>query len=397
LALGFPRRGTEARDIRERLLSVLLRVTAAGGLVAVIPSAWLSIKEGLWPVLVLDCSACAFVIFLALAPRLPFLFKVGSLVSIAYALGLVLLVFTGPFGAGHLFVFAFVFLVALFGGFKAMLLANALALLTHAGFAAAVTGGLLPWTQGVGSVVVVSANFALVSLALSFAANYLITGYAAASAEDKRLKDALETMLKEIEHRVKNNLQVISSLVNIRSRAASNPAEALENIKDSLSAISVVQQLLYRKEAFYIVEIRALLASLVDRLRSLHQDIDFSFAWRGPEARMDGERAVSLGILVNEIVTNSAKHAFDPGAEGSVSVEVDFDEASREMRLRICDDGRGLGPERAGGSGLTIIAALVRQLGAEMEASEAPGLCYDIAMLVDKPELKPPPRVQAER
>src|SRR5208337_4250090 len=372
------------QNLRERMLARLLQVVAGVGIVAYAPSAYLSIKERLWLVLVIDTFAFLYTICLALFTRLPFRLRVLSLVIIAYVLGVVLIIFTGPFGAGHLFIFAFVFLVSLFGGVREMILANVLAILTHVGFAVASALGFLPWMQGTGSVIVISANFILVSLILSFSANYLIRGYATAAAGEKQLREALEMMLREIEHRVKNNLQVIASLVSLRGGPGRDPARALEDIKGTISAISVVHQLLYRRNAFYLVELSALLSSLTQRFQSLDRRIMFSFEWRGAKVEMDGDRAVSIGVLINEIVMNSVTHAFPQREAGRIDINVDYDSESRTMSLVIGDDGHGIveGEDTSEGNGIKIIRALARQLNAEMEITQIPSVVYRFRMRI---------------
>jgi len=376
------------RDLRERMLTRLLQVVALAGVVAYLPSAYLSIKEKLWIVLAIDTAAFLYVIALALFTRLPFRLRMLSLIVICYGLGVTLIMFTGPFGAGHLFIFAFVFLVSLFAGVREIVLANALALLTHVGFTVASALHLVRWPQGPESVIVISANFVLISLILSYCANYLIRGYASAASEEKRLREALEMMLREIEHRVKNNLQVIASLVSLRGGPGKDPALALQDIKGTISAISAVHRLLYRRNAFYLVELSALLDSLTQRFRNLDRRINFSMEWKGAKAEVDGDRAISIGLLINEIVMNSVKHAFPREGEGCVFVHVDFDSESRTMLLSIGDDGSGMMPEEPAsqGNGMKIIRALARQLDAKMEMTTVPSVRYRFQMKIEQPE-----------
>jgi len=377
-----------AHHLRERMLTRLLQIVAVVGIIAYLPSAYLSIKQKIWVVLAIDTGAFLSTIFLALFKRLPFRLRLVSLVFLAYALGVILIIFTGPFGAGHLFIFAFVFLVSLFAGIREIILANALAILTHVGFAAASALGLVPWTQGPESVVVISANFILVSLILSFCANYLIRGYAKSASEEKKLREALEMMLREIEHRVKNNLQVIASLVSLRGGPEQDPARALQDIKETISAISVVHQLLYRRKSFYLVELNALLDSLTQRFRNLDHRIDFSLRWNGEKAEIDGDRAISIGLLINEILMNSVKHAFQRMDQGRVYVNVDFNSGSRMMDLSIGDNGSGIAEDQAGSerNGMKIIRALARQLDANMELTSVPSVRYRFRMKIEQPE-----------
>jgi two-component sensor histidine kinase len=392
---------SQTRDLREKLLIVLLRVIAAGSLVALVPSAYLALRERLWVVLVGDLFSSILIAIMALVPTIPYRAKLFTLIGLSYALGLLLLVETGLFGAGHLYIFAFVFLVALFGGRIAMLLANSLAILTHVALALAKAAGILPWEQNLSSVIVISANFILVSIALSFSAHYLVNGFARAAIEEGRMRAALETMIQEIEHRVKNNLQVISSLVNLKTRTGGDPAQAIEDIKTSLSAISAVHRILYRREAFYLVKIRTLVETLVERYRQLYGGIDFRVSWLGEEAEMDSERAVNLGLLVNEIVTNSLKYAFPEGGRGRIFVELVYEAKSRELRMRIGDEGgaeapKELGGASGGGMGLKIVEAIARQLGATMVLESDDAWTYNLRMKIAAPAADLLPETESE-
>ncbi len=377
-----------ARDLRERMLTRLLQIVAVVGVIAYLPSAYLSIKQRIWIVLVVDTAAFLYAICLAVFRQLPFRLRLLSLIFLAYALGVILIIFTGPFGAGHLFIFAFVFLVSLFGGIREIILANALAILTHVGFTLASALHLVPWPQGPDSVVVISANFILISLILSAAANYLIRGYEKSATEEKTLRQAVEMMLREIEHRVKNNLQVIASLVSLRGGPGEDPARALQDIKETISAISVVHQLLYRRSSFYLVELSALLDKLTQRFRNIDRKIDFSLRWSGEKAEIDGDRAISIGLLINEIVMNSVKHAFPHRQEGRVYLAVDYDSGSHTMELSIGDNGAGMKEEAMASerNGMKIIRALAKQLDAKMELTLVPSVSYRFRMKIEEPE-----------
>jgi len=385
----------ETRDFKERLAEVLPRVIAAVSLIALIPSAWLSVRERVWSVLAGDLLSSAWVLLLALVPSIPYKVKVLTLVLLPYALGVLLIWETGPYGAGHIYIFAFVFFAALFGSTKSIILANGLAVLTHVAFALARAVNLVKWEQDLDSVIVISSNFVLVSVILSFSAHYLIDRYAKAASEERKAQAELETMLHEIEHREKNNIQVISSLVNLKSRPGVDPARAIEEIKASLSAISAVQHLLYRRDAFRIVDARSLVEELVARYRLLHVGMTWRCSWEGEKAELDGDRAVDLGLLINEIVTNSLKHGFPNGATGVIFVESSHDADARRLSMRIGDEGigrrssgsadggigagvRGTKGDEGGGHGLKIVEAIARHLGAKMELEEGPGWVYRI-------------------
>ena len=393
----MPQIKTRKRDLQERLLDQLLRVIAVAGVLAWGPSIYLSVKTGLWSVLVADTVAFGYTIVLALVPKIPYQVKIVSLLAGFYFLGLFLILMTGPSGAGHLFIFAFVFLMALFGDIKSMIAANAVGVLTHVGFTVATALHLLTWQQDFDSVLVISVNFVLISLILSVSANYLIQGYMKIAVSERELREVLEVMLGEIEHRVKNNLQVISSLINVRIRSSKNAASTLVDLKESLSAISAVHQLLYRQDSLYLVRVSELLELLFDHFRVLHRRFAFHFEWVGAPVEIDMDRAVSLGILINEIVINSVKHGFpDETQTGEIRLDARFQAETSTLKLKISDNGRGMASgEEPPGSGLKIIASLSKQLEALMEVSGASGVTYEFSMPLVSPALtKAPKRVR---
>ena len=381
----------ETHDFRERLVAILMRVIAIGSLIAIIPSAWLSIRERLWPVLIGDVVANLWVLLLAFIPTFSYRVKVGSLLVLSYTLGLLLLLVTGPFGAGHLYIFAFVFLAALFGGKTSIILANLLAVLTHVSLAFAKSAGLINWEQGLDSIVVVSSNFILVSLVLSFSAHYLVSHYSRAASEEARMRAELEVLLHEIEHRGKNNIQVISSIVNLKAKEGKDPAKTIEEIRASLSAIAAVHQLLRRREQEQIIGLRGLIDELVSRYRYLHSGITWRNSWQGDDVDLDADRAVDLGLLINELVTNSIKHGLSTIGQGSIFIEVMQDSASGYLTMRIGDDGAVQkdttqeSQEGDGGKGLKIVRTIARHLGAEIQLEKGEAWIYRISFPVAMP------------
>lgn len=383
-----PSTSEDKRDLREEMFNGLMRVLAIGAFVGYIPSMWLAIAHKLWFVGTIDTIAMVYVSVLALRPQIPYMIKVVSVAITCYALGLALILITGPFGAGHLFIFAFVILLALFGDIRSMVFANIVSIITHLAFGYASYMHLLPWIQTLESVIVISANFIFISAALSFAAWSLVNGYSNAANAEQNLREMLEILLNEIEHRVKNNLQIISSMITMRSRSKISPQEIIEDIKESLAAISAVQQLLYREGSYYLVRAEDLMASLVTRFKGLYKNLDFKFGWSGDPVEIDSDRAINLGILVNEIVMNSVKHAFDEGIGGTIFIHVHHDQEQHSMVMEIGDNGRGMAEEapEAAGNGLKIIKALTRYLDAEVTLSVINGVRYEFRMKIAQPQ-----------
>jgi two-component sensor histidine kinase len=380
---------------KKRLAELLIRICAVFGGLAYIPSAYLSWRERLWFVLGIDSLALLLVLFFALRTSLPYRLKVFSLLAISYGLGLALLVVTGPFGAGHLYLFCFVVLVGLFGNIRQLVTANLLCAATYAGFAVFAARAHPAWMQGAESVIVVSANAVMLGAVLSTAANYLVRVYATAAAAERRLRRLRETMLREIDHRVKNNLQMLSSLVSLRSRPGADPAEALSEIRESLSAIALVHQLLERNEARYSLKTSRFLDALFERFRSTYLGITFEYGWHGPEIEVDGDIGIDLGLMINEIVVNSVRHAFVDGKGGRVFLEASTETGIRKVSLIVGDDGGGsAGDSRSAsdqmGQGRKIIDALARHLEAEMNVDTSRGFVYRFELVLPLPEFEGP-------
>jgi two-component sensor histidine kinase len=393
---------TDLRDeggSRARLADALIRFIAILGGLAYIPSAYLSWRERLWLILAVDTVAYLLFLALALVKTLPYRLKIASILSVFYLLGISLLLVTGPFGAGHIYIFCFVILTGLFGSTRLLVAANLLCAASYAGFAVFASVGHPAWNQGAASVVVISANAAMMGAVLSAAANYLVRRYAAAAAAERRLRLFRETMLREIDHRVKNNLQVLSSIISLRSRPEADPAEALRGIRESFSAIALVHQLLDREGAHYSLKVGRFLGALFSRFGSTYPDRTFDFLWKGPDIEVDSDVGIDLGVMINEIVVNSVKHAFVDGVGARIFLEASAEAKTRRLSLFVGDEGPGPalvpGPASGRGQGRKIIEALAKHLGAEMKVDLSRGFVYSLELdlpRLEEPEGQPPIR-----
>jgi two-component sensor histidine kinase len=206
-------------------------------------------------------------------------------------------------------------------------------------------------------------------------------------ARENDLRSSLaqkDTLLKEIHHRVKNNLQTITSLLNIhlRSMTSAQAHQALEEVQTRVRALALVHHYLYESEDVRIVELRLFVGELC---QVLHDTL--SGAERPIRIEADvhnitiaSERAVPIALLITEAVTNAYKHAFPDGRAGKILVAIHtLDETSALLTIR--DDGVGYGAGTdlsttvvAGrGVGMSLISAFARQLGEDLEVSGPPG------------------------
>jgi len=213
-------------------------------------------------------------------------------------------------------------------------------------------------------------------------------------AREADLRSSLEqkdTLLKEIHHRVKNNLQTITSLLNIKMRSVSSDQahQALEEVQTRVRALALVHHYLYESEDVRFVELRLFVGELCQVLHD-------TMSGAGRQVRIEAdvhnitiasERAVPIALLITEVVTNAYKHAFPGGREGKISVAIRKQDDSSAL-LTISDDGIGYGggddfttPVIAGrGVGMSLISAFARQLGEDLEVSGPPGTTISLRL-----------------
>ena len=367
---------SSVQDLRERLLGRVIAVVLVGGAIAYLPSAYLSIQSGLWVVFIADTVGVAYASVLAIfSSRFSYGVKVFSSVAVFYAIGVVLLVYTGHFGAGNMFLFAAVFLSALFGARRSIIIANSVATLTLIAFSLGCAVHLLPWRQDAEALIVMTFNFTFIALILSFAANYLLRGYAESALKERQLREAEQALIMELEHRVRNNLQVVTSLVNLRSDDGTDPRGALDNIRSAIGSISYVHRLLYKKSGDYLVALDEVLRAMVRQFVCEYPEIDFAYEWNGAHVSVSGDFAVALTIMINEMLRNAVKHAFEGKQDGQIAVWTQHRELEHIVQIRIKDNGLGM-QDNVEGTGLQIIRALADQLGAKLEVSRTPGVTY---------------------
>jgi two-component system CheB/CheR fusion protein len=182
-------------------------------------------------------------------------------------------------------------------------------------------------------------------------------------------KDAL---LKEIHHRVKNNLQIIASLLDLQSEFLDqvDTKAVLEEMKTRVRSIAAIHELLYTAADFYRIEFRRFVDKLVQDVIAVHRQraTQVRVEIRTESVLLEMAQAVPCGLIVNELLTNALKHAFPDGRQGNIRVSFSSDET--HWRLEVSDDGIGLSTdidlENANSMGLQLIQLLVQQLNGSM-------------------------------
>jgi PAS domain S-box-containing protein len=185
-----------------------------------------------------------------------------------------------------------------------------------------------------------------------------------ASLQDK------EVLLKEIHHRVKNNLAVVSSLFYLESTYTHDAPtmKILQESQDRVRAMALVHEALYSSENLQAVDFGEYGMKLGRQLLETYAPDSIRIRLTGTlqSVRLDIARAVPCGLILNELMTNALKHAFPAGRSGEIHISLSRN-AGGACELKVVDDGVGLAPGSIGGSslGLRIVRLLARQLDGE--------------------------------
>ncbi|MFO0880248.1 MAG: PAS domain S-box protein [Gemmataceae bacterium] len=221
---------------------------------------------------------------------------------------------------------------------------------------------------------------------------FLVGGIGVDISDRKRTEEMLtrslhekEIMLREIHHRVKNNLQIISTLLDLQAREATHP-EALAILRDCRSRVktmALIHERLYRSENLARVNFKDYLVQLVSHLRQSYQlpdrNIHIEIQANIPELPLDV--AVPCALMLNELVSNAFKHAFIDRTAGTIWIDMNM-EASGVVGVLIRDDGRGLPEgfhlEECSTFGIQLARMLASQLKGELSVLPGPHTCFSM-------------------
>jgi len=193
-----------------------------------------------------------------------------------------------------------------------------------------------------------------------------------------------ETLLREIHHRVKNNLQVITSLLRLRRSSLSDNA-ALAAFDDSIArihAIALLHERLYRSANLDRVDLRSYLRDILDEVARTYLDSSYpvKFELSCAQVGLNITQCVPLGLIVNELLTNALKHAFNTEQPAHPVVKLTFEQNAEQCQLLVSDNGVGM-PQSANGSdslGMILVESLAQQLLGTAEVQSAQGTTWRI-------------------
>ena len=231
-----------------------------------------------------------------------------------------------------------------------------------------------------------------------------------------RAQEEQNLLVLEIHHRVKNNLQVVASLLNLQASRIRVPEAKAEfqAARDRVRALATLHRHLYADGGLHSIKMRSFLVELCGQLFQAMGEKEgerIQLTIEAPELHMSSDQAVPLALIVTEAVTNSVKYAFPGGRPGHISVTLrhrEGDEAG-SLDLVISDDGVGIpaGQQetesgRRDGIGLHLIRGFARQLGATLSVEEGHGTRYAVrlapqsAAVMANDRREPPPLDVAE-
>lgn len=197
-----------------------------------------------------------------------------------------------------------------------------------------------------------------------------------------------EALLKEIHHRVKNNMQVVSSLLSIQSGRVDDPLilEILQDSQNRVRSMALIHEKLYQSENIAQVDLTEYADGLARYLFSLYRKTDepITMDIQGDGVQLSVDEAVPCGLILNELISNSLKHAFPAGwksSEPKVTISLLQAETS-EVSVRVSDNGRGMQVVPKAGDttklGLQLVKMLVQQLNGQVHFSNMDGttVCF---------------------
>jgi PAS domain S-box-containing protein len=221
-------------------------------------------------------------------------------------------------------------------------------------------------------------------------------GLAARTVELSATLKEREVLLQEVHHRVKNNLQVISSLMNMQMRGLVDGAAraALGDCQSRVQAIALVHEKLYQAENYAGIEFSDYARSLVANVFHATgvSPSEVSLALSIGDLRLGVDKAIPCGLILNELITNALKHAFPNNRRGSIRVELGK-LGENTAQLIVSDDGAGtlerIDASKSKSLGMRLVATLTRQLQGKIDVTHQPSVSVRVTFPIEDEVMNP--------
>lgn len=190
----------------------------------------------------------------------------------------------------------------------------------------------------------------------------------------QQLVNDKELLIKEVHHRVKNNLHTITSLLETQSSYLGDSValEAISESQSRIKAIALIHHRLYSESNLAVIEMQPYLLELVQYLKDTYNTgaLGISFTMHVDALTLDVQQAIPIGLMLNEMVTNAIKYAFSDGRIGRISIELKSLHYS-DMVFKVKDNGIGLPPDlevkKSASMGMALISGLAKQLSGMLD------------------------------
>ena len=204
---------------------------------------------------------------------------------------------------------------------------------------------------------------------------------------EKRITGSLrekETLLKEVHHRVKNNFQIISSLLSLQADSIQDQGslQVFAESQSRIRAIALVHEKLYASADFFSIDMEAYMGSLAGHLVQAYTISDrIGFKMNIGRVMIGIDQAIPCGLILNELITNAVKYAFPAGRKGEVIIEL-RQESEKQLVLIVRDTGIGMPAHRdstkVDSIGLRLVEQLVEQIQGHLQVEFAGGTVFTI-------------------
>ena len=204
-------------------------------------------------------------------------------------------------------------------------------------------------------------------------------------ADKERALEQKDVLSREIDHRVKNSLQIVAAFLQMQQRQTRDPEakQAFAETSARVMSVARVHDSLYQAENVEDVDLGQTIESLCRDLSGMAGDGQTVGITADAKVMVPYRKAVALSLIATELVTNAFKYASREAGGGHIAVSVS-DQGEGRVRVRVCDDGEGL-PEgwadrkpKGTGLGMKLVRAMLDQIDATLEVANAPGACFTV-------------------
>lgn len=198
---------------------------------------------------------------------------------------------------------------------------------------------------------------------------------------EQDMKNAIlekEMLIREIHHRVKNNMQVILSLIHIQSSAIEDKRTRaiLSDLDNRIKAMAIVHETLYQSKDLSNIDLKEYIGKLIDSLNSAYGMEDVSLIASCDNIVIRFEQAIKIGLILNEMIANAFKHAFKGVKNGLIQIKV-FMVDDERLRINISDNGIGINEDmlssKTGALGFQLLSLMAKQLSGEIDIKSGNG------------------------